>query len=261
MANLSFGIFQGRLGEKALYVSENARDKHSYSQDCAPVPTDSGSVSSVPKRESVYLDSPWLRALVQCIPYVGSGLDTIVAHYLTQIEEKRMRVFFDELAKGPLELTEQLVQEVEFLHRFTAATRAALRTERAKKIRYFARLLSASVAESLDLSEYEEYLDILDDLSEREIAVLVLLSKYEAAEPCRPGENELQRANRFWRAFLEDLESELGISKEVADPILTRLNRTGLYETFTGSYFNYTGGKGKLTPLYWRLERLVRLGT
>ena len=41
--------------------------------------------------------------------------------------------------------------------------------------------------------------------------------------------------------------------------MLTRLQRTGLYETFTGASYGYAGGRGKLTPrfeqfVFWRRE-------
>jgi len=39
--------------------------------------------------------------------------------------------------------------------------------------------------------------------------------------------------------------------------LLARLNRTGLYETFTGRFFDYAGGQGTLTPLFDRLLDLL----
>lgn len=38
---------------------------------------------------------------------------------------------------------------------------------------------------------------------------------------------------------------------------MNRIARTGCYEMFTGTYANYTGGRGKLTPTYHRLKKFI----
>lgn len=63
-------------------------------------------------------------------------------------------------------------------------------------------------------------------------------------------ENDLQRATRLWDSFEAAVETERGVRPDELRAILTRLNRTGLYETFIGGYYDYTGGKGKLTPVF-----------
>jgi len=134
--------------------------------------------------------------------------------------------------------------------------RAALNTRRREKIKFFARLLKASTFPNSfsDTDEYEEYLKILDELSFRKISILFILDKYESRFPKTGKENDLKRVNRFWDKFTTKLVKQLDIPKDESNAILTRLNRTGCYETFTGSYWDYTGGKGKLTPTYFRLK-------
>lgn len=63
--------------------------------------------------------------------------------------------------------------------------------------------------------------------------------------------------NFIWDEFTKELEDTLYIPKDEIDAILTRLNRTGCYETFTGTYADYTGGKGQLTATYRRLKKLA----
>lgn len=95
-----------------------------------------------------------------------------------------MTEFFDELSRGEIELKQELLDNNDFLHCFFATTEAAFKTNRTEKIRFLARLLLAAAVDGRlsDIDEYEEYLGILDDLSNRELAVLTLLDKYESSQ-------------------------------------------------------------------------------
>ncbi|BBE50282.1 hypothetical protein OYT1_ch0715 [Ferriphaselus amnicola] len=201
-----------------------------------------------------------LRALVQLIPFnMGSAIDTAVLTRLQTVRAERAREFFDELAKNESRLTPELLESNEFLHCFYTTSEAALRTSQFEKIRMFARLLSESMQQGMfsDIDEYEELLGILIDLSNRELTVLILVNRYETAYPKIDGENELQRANRYWDSLVLELSRTLSVPSEEVDSILLRLNRSGCYETFTGTYWDYTGGKGKTTPLYRRIKSIA----
>jgi hypothetical protein len=207
-----------------------------------------------------YEKSAIVRALVQLIPLsIGSAIDTAVLTKVQSIRADRMREFFDELARGEQELNPELLENNDFLHCFFATSEAALKTQREEKIRAFARLLCASTIQGKfsDIDEYEEFLAILDDLSNRELAVLILLDSYESIYQKNEEENDFQRANRFWQEFCHQLVTEFGIPDNEINAILTRLNRSGCYETFTGTYWDNTGGKGKITPTFHRIKTLA----
>jgi hypothetical protein len=206
-----------------------------------------------------YERSAVIRALVQLIPMsIGSAADTALLTRVQEIRAERARVFFDELGTGKEELRPELLESNEFLHCYFATVTAALRTHRTEKIQALARLLRSSmVSGKIDvIDEYEEFLAILDELSHRELLVLVTLAEIEERHPREGDENDLQRTNRYWDQFVQKLEADLSIRRAEVDSILTRLNRTGCYETFTGGFFDYTGGKGKITPLFHRLKEL-----
>lgn len=201
-----------------------------------------------------------LRALAQLVPLsVGSALDAALLTKLQQIHADRAREFFDALESGSTPLKPELLESNDFLHCFFATSKAALRTYRVEKIQAFARLLNAlaTAGKFSGVDEYEEYLGILDDLSSRELAVLTLLDQYESKFPKNADENDLGRANRFWNDFCIEMESSLAIPAQEIDAVLTRLNRSGCYETFTGNYWDYTGGKGKITATFCRLKSLA----
>ncbi len=191
---------------------------------------------------------------------VAPALDTALDTKIQNMRESRIKAFFEELDKGSIKLTNEVIQSEDFLHAFFATTKAALNTRREEKIRMFARLLHQAASQdnlSNYASEYEEYLNILDELSYREIRILFMLERYEKEHPVEGEENELQRASKFWGKFTQETKKTFHISDEEIASILTRLNRTGCYETIVGNYFDYRGGKGKLTAVYYKLKKMI----
>lgn len=207
-----------------------------------------------------YEKSAVIRALVQLIPMgIGSAADTALLTRIQAIRSERARIFFDELSAGAVDLRPELLESHEFLHCYFATATAALRTQRKEKIQSLARLLRSSTLNGkiTVIDQYEEFLSILDELSQRELLVLVALSELEQRHPRQGDESELQRTNRYWDRFVQKLEADLSIPQAEVGAVLTRLNRTGCYETITGAFFDYEGGKGKITPLFYRLKELA----
>lgn len=208
-----------------------------------------------------YSKVPLFRGLIQLIPFgVGSAIDASLIALIENIRTKKLKTFFDELARGDIILSEELIKSEDFLHCYFATSQAYLNSRRTEKIKLFARLLKSSFEHNkiIDVDEYEELLSILDDLSFREISILFKLDKFEVDYPKKDDENELQRASRFWDKFIDEITSEFQISIGEANSIMTRLNRSGCYETFIGGYFGYTGDKGKLTDIFFKLKNLIK---
>ncbi len=206
-----------------------------------------------------YQASPVIRALAQVTP-ISSAVDAALVAKLENIHKDKLREFFDELKKGDIPLTPEIIESEDFLHCYFSTVRAALNSRRREKIRYFARLLISSVnsSEISTVDEYEECLSILDELSFRELGLLVVLSRYEKENFRQDDTDQIQRPNRFWDQLSSEIRSRFSISDGELNGILARLNRTGLYRTIVGMYPGYTGGRGELTPLYAKLEKMIR---
>lgn len=217
--------------------------------------------SAVGSMASQYADKPALRALLQLIPGWGAA-DSLLQYRVDQIRAARLRAFFDELAVGRIQLSDELVQSEDFLHAFFATIRAALSTRRRDKIRLFSRLLdnSFSPAGRVGSDEYEELLGVLEALSLREFSVLRLLHRFEIEHPRTDNQNELQNVLTYWELFHECAIREYGIEPETFASFMSKLERTGLYLRITGSYLNYEGDKGRTTPLLERLFGLIEKG-
>ncbi len=200
---------------------------------------------------SRYQRNSVIRALVQLIPAgIGSAADVAIATRISNIREQRARAFFDELASQDIALTDKQIESDDFLHAYFSTTRAALNTRRQEKIRLFARLFGnyARRTSFVPTDAYEELLTVLDDLGYREFQVLLILRRFEASVSLSEEQNALQRVSTFWDAFIEAVEAETGVPRTETPGFLARLNRTGLYQTFVGTYVGYTGDKGCLTP-------------
>ena len=215
---------------------------------------------TIEQLSDMYQTNPVIRALVQLIPIV-SIVDAALVTKIEKIHTKKARVFFDELENGTVQLTQEMIESEDFLHCYFSTFKAALNSHRREKICYFARLLTSSItlSEISTIDEYEEYLSILDDLSFRELKLLIVLSRYEKEFFLQGDKNPLQRANRFWEQFSLEVCSKFSISDGELDGMLARLNRTGLYKTIIGTYVGYNGGRGELTPMYAKLEEMIRL--
>lgn len=176
-------------------------------------------------------------------------------------QENRMRkwkIIADELDQWN-EINEELLKNADFLHCFKKVIDATEKTQNQTKIRYFSRLLKSSTTAGTipSIDVYEEYLSILEELSYREITILNILDKYERGFPQKKGENDLVRSNRFWDKFIKELTEKVEIPSEQTDAVLSRITRTGCYETFTGIYASPTVGQGKLTSIFRELKNII----
>lgn len=200
-----------------------------------------------------------IRGLIQLVPFgIGSALDVVLVQTVEKIRLERVKVYLDELNSGGLVDNPSLLESEDFLHCYALTTRLALNSRRREKIRMFARLLknSLGVAGDIDVDEYEDSVKILDELSYREIQALNLLDEYSVV-PREDQQNDLQWINLFWGEFENRLCTQLGIPHEQVGDFMTRIARTGCYETLTGTYWDYTGGKGKLTPTYRHFKAFI----
>jgi hypothetical protein len=200
-----------------------------------------------------------IRGLIQLLPFgVGGAIDVVLIRTLENIREERARAFFDELADGNVLVDELLLESEDFLHCYFATAKFALNSRRREKIQMFARLLKSSLTGEgpHDVDEYEDFLRILDELSYRELQALAIMDEFSHT-PRTQEQNDLQWTNTFWNEFARRLEDQLRIPADEVTDFMNRISRTGCYEVFTGGYFDYTGGKGKLSPTYRRLKKFI----
>ena len=149
-----------------------------------------------------------------------------------------------------------MLDDDETVHRIVVTVRAVSRESQNRKIEYFARLLTeAGLGNALSVDQYDEFADILEALSSRELVALLLLDEIERANRHLAG-NSVQRTNQYWKEFRDKL-MEAGVPQDELAGLWSRLPRTGLYMELTGTYLNYTGGQGVLTGTWDKFRLYV----
>jgi hypothetical protein len=208
-----------------------------------------------------YSKKPLIQALLNLVPG-WSTADTLLQKRANEIKFDRLRTFFDELAAGKRELSEEIIEREDFLHSYFCTLRAVVNSRHREKIRLFARLLDSSLEPSLNVSsdEHEELLSLLGEITLREFAILNILRNFELSTPRRQDQNELQNAWDYWDKFRAETIANYGVPVESFNAFMARLERTGLYLRITGNYLDYQGDIGRTTPLLARLINLVHGG-
>ncbi len=212
--------------------------------------------NAIAKLSMEYIERPVIRALLQVIPFWGTA-DTLLQHRAEEIRSERIRFFFDELAKGKHELTEELINSNDFLHCYFKTLRAALNTRQHEKIKMFARLLNNSANNEMfvDADEYEDFLDILDTVSFREFVLLEILRKYEVSTTSK--REQLIKIRSYWSLFKSEVIDKLKIPEAEFNAYMSRLERTGLFQKLGGTIFGNDGNFGTTTQLFARLREFV----
>ena len=218
----------------------------------------SGQIRNQMENLLVQYKNPLIRALIQLIPYAGGSMDTLMMAQVERIKVQRTRAFFDELSRGEVELNEELIESEDFLHCFFVSWDAGVKARRREKTALFARLLKSAFTENhpRNIDEFEEFASILDDLSYEEWRVLTILDSY-SSRPRDSEQNDLLWSLTFWDDFRSTVMQELRIPQDEFTPFMNRLNRTGLYDQIVGTYWDYAGGVGMLTPRFHRLKSFV----
>jgi len=176
---------------------------------------------------------------------------SLAATGLHELWKRKGDIFVSRLVELNIDPPTERLRDRDFLEGLAATLGRVQESVVDEKIRSFADMFATYYEgghfQSID--HFNEYLSILHELSLREFRVLIILHKYEHMNPLE-GRNPLQRATAVWESFQLEVERDIGIPRAQLPAILTRLQRTGLYETITGAYLDYTGGKGCLTPLF-----------
>jgi hypothetical protein len=200
-------------------------------------------------------NNPVVRAVIAKIPAVGSVLNDAMADKRSRLAEERFGTFIDELNKtGKVPTTEQLHGN-SFAHAVLETTRAAVNAHREAKIRRFARLLSNydRIVVGNNIDDYEELLGILNELTDKEFQILLLLRKHEDDDHPSRKRTVASMPYPYWQPFQRDAEAK-GVAPNELQGYFQRLARTGCVYMITGSA---SGQLARTTPLFHRLVSVV----
>lgn len=218
----------------------------------------------------IYSGNHFARAIVRqlslCAIPVGDIIDSIVTEKYNKLHVDRAAIFFEELDKGQIELTAEVIQSEEFLFSLFSALKASLYTRQKEKVRFFAKLFAKHLTKNQfsKADEYDDYLRILDELTFREIYMLYRLKQYEDTahlievdEDDEDKDDELRITSRYWGKFTREMHETLGIEYPEIAGLLTRAGRTGCYAPITSMTLGYRGNQGKTTRVFEKLVEMI----
>jgi len=187
-----------------------------------------------------YLENALLRASISAIPFIGSPLDVFLATKTQKIVNDRIMNLFNELKEEMSTLESKIVDKdyinsEEFIDLFVRTIDVAAKTRDKGKIKLYAKLLKGAI-KFQDRNKYspEEYLQVLSELTIRELEVAKAVYKQQSQER-KKDEDELR-----WilRCGWEELEKECpSIPEEDFRFIFLRLRKCGLIQELQDSYF------------------------
>lgn len=198
-----------------------------------------------------------IRPLIQLVPFgVGGAFDTAMGIKWQKMQMSKIDVLFDEMVKNKGTITSELIQSEDYIHCFMKVVQLATGTRRHEKIRMFARLLNSVVTgaggyETVD--EFEEYLSLLEELSYREMEILLFIEEFQKTN----GIEWVGDMEDKWKQFTTDIAKDLNLSLAELDMVLMRLNRIGCSETFLSKKGDSIVRYCIVTPLFEKLKLLI----
>lgn len=220
----------------------------------------------------LYSSNHLVRTLLQNLSVtgipIGALIDSIASEAYNKLHVERAAIFFEELDKGNIELTQEIIQSEDFLFSLFSALKASLYTRQKEKVRFFTKLFTKQLIENGfdQADEYDDYLKILDELTFREIYMLYRLKQYEATahlievdEDDEDKDDELRIAGRYWRDFSKEIRETFGIEYPEIAGLLTRAGRTGCYAPITSMTLGYRGDRGKTTQVFEKLVNMIEM--
>lgn len=217
----------------------------------------------------IYSENPTVRGLVElakAIPVAGSLLsvfDATVVASLERYREQQFATFLDEISISGLDPNAPIPEgkQFEVIRAILITTEAVARSHREEKIRAFARLLVSGLQEPSQISirdELEDYVNILDEVSWRELQMMAILAGYETSRRTAAERPDNNGICEYWDAFLADLTTRLSIPASEVSGLLARLGRTGLYEVLVIPVYGGGVTVGALTGIYYRLAKTLQ---
>jgi len=209
-----------------------------------------------------YDNQPIIKSLIQLIAVngipIGSLIDTSLGKYVSNLKSNRLKIFFDELNAGEIELTDDIIEQNDFLSAYFSTINYIIRTRSDEKIKCFARILKKLNSGNIDINEFEDFTSIFNELSEREFAILIIKYQFEQNNEKNTKElNPAQLTASYWDDFKSEVCLKIGLPEKELDPMLVRLQRTGCYNKHKGYWEDGSNERGDTTELFKRLYELI----
>lgn len=199
-------------------------------------------------------------SVLKAVPIIGELIDGTIDVLLTDFQNEKRKKLID-IILSDITITSEMVNDVEFIMNFAKTLEALNRLAKNDKVKYFANLLKNSYfcGDKIDNNEFEEFFEVINNLSYRQIQVLTILHNIENnPEPYidKSISEKEYMPKRYWSSFKKELEDKLHIRQDDVYSIMKSIEKTGLFTMYNGFSFGSIE-VGTLTPYFKRFAKRV----
>lgn len=194
-------------------------------------------ITTINKAQNSHLVDGGIMTLIRGFPIIGDLINTNTVKTLNNMQEMKQKELMDVILSDKELITSEKVNNIEFIMEFIKMIEVVNKLASNEKVVYIANLFRSSFIETnnYNTSEFEEYLFRLNDLSLREINILVDLY------------NNSFELERFYKIS----EEKHGLNKETINAILSSITRSGFCSELGGTMtLGYTGDFYFTTPYF-----------
>ena len=171
------------------------------------------------------------------------------SRFMTNRSRHKLPAWQNALIEAGANIDERMQSDPEFADAVLDVTIAALRSHGEAKLHWYAQLIANydQIVASGDYEDFSDLLRLVDDVSTRELLVLLKMRELENSSDRPSDTDDSTWAFQFWPQ-LEDFAVASGIARESLVGFFDRLQRTGLFREFLLSGGNRTHGYGYTMP-------------
>lgn len=173
-------------------------------------------------------DNPIVKSTIlyvlKLVPVLGELLDSSMDASLTHFQEKKRKELIGYILSND-NITSEQVNDVEFIMNFAKTLEAVNRLATNDKVKFFANLLKNSyfTDDKTENDEFEENIDILSRLSNREIQYMLFLYEYQ--------KDNSQKEDPYFKGFGKKFSIKFNVGEFDYLDIYPKLTHTGFIQT------------------------------
>lgn len=181
-------------------------------------------INAIEKAQNSYVVGSGIMPLIRAVPIIGDMISSSVDKALSDFQDKKQMELIDCILENSELITVDQVNDLEFIINFSKTVEAVKRLATSDKVKYFGNLIRNGYlrGERINNNDFEEYSNLLNELSYREITYLSFFKQYGH-------ENELMQG-RGWDQFSIKFRDEFKLNRSGVYVIFTRLKRTGFVD-------------------------------
>lgn len=159
---------------------------------------------------------------IKTVPYIGDLIDDSLEYTLTDFQSKKQQQLLEAINNAPAGIvTSEMVNDVEFIMSFAKTRNAVNKLLNGDKVKFYGNLLVngyLSERDKISTDEFEEYLELINSLSYRELEYLSFFKEFS-------NKHRGRLVYQNWRQFSIEFRSKF--TNRSAYTVFKRLQRTG----------------------------------